>query len=299
MSRLSSADAGGPADPAGEAETVPEVVADQGPSGDETPASVDDARQAVLDALATELGDDIVGTDTTRDDMWVRVRPEAWRRAAETAKMLGFDYFCFLSGLDWAPSTSVTRGEVSASDPGDDGEEVATAAADAADDDAEAAEYPATTGDDAGGPGNWHTGYAGGDSRFQMLARLYSIRRRLGITLKADLDEETPSVETWSQVYPGADWHERETAEMFGFDFVGHPNLIKLYLPGEFEGFPLRKDFPLLSREVKPWPGLVDVEPMPEEAEEPAAPTEGEQAATEAEATPAASGASGTEGGAK
>jgi NADH-quinone oxidoreductase subunit C len=51
---------------------------------------------------------------------------------------------------------------------------------------------------------------------------------------------------------------------MYGFDFVGHPNLIHLYLPGEFEGFPLRKDFPLLAREVKPWPGLVDVEPMPE-----------------------------------
>ena len=37
-----------------------------------------------------------------------------------------------------------------------------------------------------------------------------------------------------------------------------------LYLPAEFEGHPLRKDFPLLAREVKPWPGLVDVEPMPE-----------------------------------
>ena len=42
-----------------------------------------------------------------------------------------------------------------------------------------------------------------------------------------------------------------------------HPNLIHIYLPSEFEGFPLRKDFPLLSREVKPWPGLVDVEPFP------------------------------------
>ena len=50
---------------------------------------------------------------------------------------------------------------------------------------------------------------------------------------------------------------------MYGFDFVGHPNLVKLYLPGEFEGFPMRKDFPLLAREVKPWPGLVDVEQFP------------------------------------
>ena len=39
--------------------------------------------------------------------------------------------------------------------------------------------------------------------------------------------------------------------------------LTKLYLPGDFEGHPLRKDFPLLSRMVKPWPGIVDVEPMP------------------------------------
>ena len=50
---------------------------------------------------------------------------------------------------------------------------------------------------------------------------------------------------------------------MYGFMFDGHPGLRHLYLPGEFEGYPLRKDFPLLARLVKPWPGLVDVEPIP------------------------------------
>ena len=54
--------------------------------------------------------------------------------------------------------------------------------------------------------------------------------------------------------------------EMYGFVFDGHPSLRHLYLPTEFEGHPLRKDYPLLAREVKPWPGLVDVEPMPGEA---------------------------------
>ena len=44
---------------------------------------------------------------------------------------------------------------------------------------------------------------------------------------------------------------------------AGHPNLTHIYLPGDFEGHPLRKDFPLLARMVKPWPGIVDVEPMP------------------------------------
>ena len=85
-------------------------------------------------------------------------------------------------------------------------------------------------------------------------------------------------------VYPGADWHERETWEMYGVRFDGHPSLRQLYLPADFEGHPLRKDFPLLARVVKPWPGLVDVEPMPEEpsAEEPVAAAVG-ASASEAE----------------
>ena len=55
---------------------------------------------------------------------------------------------------------------------------------------------------------------------------------------------------------------------MYGIAFAGHPDLRNLYLPGEFEGHPLRKDFPLLARVVKPWPGIVDVEAMPGELEE-------------------------------
>ena len=52
---------------------------------------------------------------------------------------------------------------------------------------------------------------------------------------------------TWIPLFAGANWHERETHEMFGIGFDGHPDLRNLYLPGEFEGLPLRKDFPLLS----------------------------------------------------
>lgn len=50
---------------------------------------------------------------------------------------------------------------------------------------------------------------------------------------------------------------------MFGFNFIGHPDLRHLYLPDEFVGFPLRKDFALAARVVRPWPGLVDMEEMP------------------------------------
>ena len=78
-----------------------------------------------------------------------------------------------------------------------------------------------------------------------------------------DVPDDTLSVETWSNVYAGANWHERETWEMFGITFAGHPQLTHMYLPSGFEGFPMRKDFPLLARIVKPWPGIVDVEGMP------------------------------------
>nr|WP_184806531.1 NADH-quinone oxidoreductase subunit C [Kribbella italica] len=63
------------------------------------------------------------------------------------------------------------------------------------------------------------------------------------------------AVPTLSEVYAGANWHERETHEMFGIDFPGHPNLVPLLLPDEFEGNPLRKEFVLASRVAKPWPG--------------------------------------------
>ncbi|AXG78357.1 NADH-quinone oxidoreductase subunit C [Streptomyces paludis] len=56
-------------------------------------------------------------------------------------------------------------------------------------------------------------------------------------------------------VYAGAGWHERETYEMFGVTFTGHPNLVHLLLPEEFEGHPLRKDFVLAARVAKAWPG--------------------------------------------
>ena len=84
-----------------------------------------------------------------------------------------------------------------------------------------------------------------------------------GITLKVDVPDDDLRVDTWVPLYAGANWHEREAWEMFGVTFVGHPHLVNMYLPGDFEGNPMRKDFPLLARRVKPWPGIVDVEPMP------------------------------------
>jgi NADH-quinone oxidoreductase subunit C len=232
--------------------TEPEAETETGPS-EEAPAEEaapapepDPIRDPIVERIRAVFGDDVLGTDVRKGDFTIRVASSAWRRTAEWAKAQGFTYFCFLSGIDWLPDPeAATRYENTFSAP-----------TDAAGTDEEAVAVERTTG------------YAGGDTRFQVLVRLYDVDRKLGITLKADLDDTNPTIESISNVFRGADWHEREAWEMFGFDFPGHPDLRHLYLPGEFEGFPLRKDFPLLARAVKPWPGLVDKEPIPGEDEE-------------------------------
>jgi NADH-quinone oxidoreductase subunit C len=130
-------------------------------------------------------------------------------------------------------------------------------------------------------------GVGGSAGRMQVFAHVQSTKHHWGVTFKTDVDESNPRAESWVATYPGADWHERECWEMYGVRFDGHPSLRHLYLPAEFEGHPLRKDFPLLARVVKPWPGLVDVEGMPEEASAVEPTNEGDPAAVEG-AEPAA-----------
>lgn len=208
------------------------------------PAQVDEARQELLERFTEALGDAVVDSHIEPGkDLWIRVANEAWRSAADVARnRLGARYFTFLSAIDWMPSPygRSMDAEVDRSLAGD------TAYA-----------TPA---------GPYETGVAGGDTRFQVFARVAHINdpgRTWAVTLKADVGDEAPAVESWTTVYAGADWHERETWEMYGIEFVGHPGLRNMYLPTGFEGHPLRKDFPLVSRQVKPWPGIVDVEPMP------------------------------------
>ncbi len=101
------------------------------------------------------------------------------------------------------------------------------------------------------------------DERLELLCTISDLSEGKRVTISTEVSKDDPTMPTATGVYRGANWHERETFEMFGIDFTGHPDLKKLYLVEDFEGNPLRKSFPLLSREVKPWPGTVDVEAMP------------------------------------
>lgn len=96
----------------------------------------------------------------------------------------------------------------------------------------------------------------------EVLCHVYSPDHAIHVNVHVPVDLEHPVCPTITGVYAGANWHERECHEMFGIDFEAHPNLVKLYLPEDFEGHPLRKSFRLPAREVKDWPGAKD----PEEA---------------------------------
>ena len=101
------------------------------------------------------------------------------------------------------------------------------------------------------------------DERFELLCALSDVSGGDLVVFSTDLPVTDPQVDSLVGVFAGADWHERECREMFGIDFSDHPRPENLYLPNEFVGNPLLKSFALLSREVKPWPGEVDVEEMP------------------------------------
>ena len=82
------------------------------------------------------------------------------------------------------------------------------------------------------------------EKRFDVVYHLLSPRRNLRVRLKLMTDEATP-VPSVVPVYPGADWFERETYDLYGVRFTGHPDLRRILTDYGFEGHPLRKDFPL------------------------------------------------------
>jgi NADH-quinone oxidoreductase subunit C len=85
------------------------------------------------------------------------------------------------------------------------------------------------------------------EARYEVVYHLYSLKIRSYLRLKVRVEEENAVVPTVTGVWPGAEWHERETYDMFGIKFSGHPDLRRLYMPEDFEHHPLRKDFPLMG----------------------------------------------------
>ncbi len=199
----------------------------------------DENAEAALAILETALQGKILDSYIAPGrGLWIRVAIEDWRFTAKAAKeSLDCKFFDWLSAIDWMPSPYGREHET----------EQDKITADPEEHDKKEMEW----------------GYTGGETRFQLICRVYSISRKIGVMIKADLPDSDPRALSLIPIYAGANWHEREAREMFGLTFDEHPDLRNIYLPGDFEGHPLRKDYPLLSRRMKPWPGIVDVELLP------------------------------------
>ncbi|KPK94511.1 MAG: hypothetical protein AMJ94_01420 [Deltaproteobacteria bacterium SM23_61] len=83
------------------------------------------------------------------------------------------------------------------------------------------------------------------DPRFQVVYHLRSLKTKERLWLKVSLPAQAPRVASLTPVWKAADWLEREAFDMFGITFEGHPDLRRILLPPDWQGYPLRKDYPL------------------------------------------------------
>ena len=91
--------------------------------------------------------------------------------------------------------------------------------------------------------------YLGEEPRFEMVYHLYSVAKNHRLRVKVRVGEEKPEIDTLIPVWPSANWLEREIWDMYGIRFRGHPDLRRILLYDEFEGHPLRKDYPKERRQ--------------------------------------------------
>lgn len=95
------------------------------------------------------------------------------------------------------------------------------------------------------------------DPRFELNYHLVSIPRRDRVRLQVRLSGTDPVIESLVPIWPGANWLEREIFDLFGIRFTGHPDLRRILLPEDWEGYPLRRDYPVEGfRDVPMVPGF-------------------------------------------
>jgi NADH-quinone oxidoreductase subunit C len=104
----------------------------------------------------------------------------------------------------------------------------------------------------------------GEDPRFEVVYELYQFERGDSLRLKVRVSEDDLNVETVSDLWPTADWHEREAYDMYGLQFRGHPDLRRILMWEGYPYFPLRKDFPLAGRSSDT-PDVAFSRPAPQE----------------------------------
>ena len=97
--------------------------------------------------------------------------------------------------------------------------------------------------------------YPGNDQRFMMVYNLYSIPNKDRLRVKAPVEESACSIDTLSGLWNSANWLEREVYDLFGINFINHPDLRRILMTDDWVGHPLRKDYPLQGPDREPYKG--------------------------------------------
>jgi NADH-quinone oxidoreductase subunit C len=98
------------------------------------------------------------------------------------------------------------------------------------------------------------------EPRFEVVYQLQSLRHRHSIRIRAEVPADDCVMDSVVDIWAGADWHERECFDLFGIVFTGHPDLRRILLPEDWEGHPLRKDYPLKADlGESEWKGFTEV----------------------------------------
>ena len=88
------------------------------------------------------------------------------------------------------------------------------------------------------------------EPRFEVVYHLHSVEQNSRVRLKCRLRGEDPVIDSVTGVWRGANWYEREVFDLFGIRFLNHPDLRRILMPDDWEGYPLRKDYPVTGSRV-------------------------------------------------
>src|SRR5688572_33424985 len=88
------------------------------------------------------------------------------------------------------------------------------------------------------------------EPRFEVVYHLHSVERNERVRVKCRIGGDAPAIESVTSVWRGANWYEREVFDLFGIRFENHPELIRILMPDDWEGHPLRKDYPVTGSRV-------------------------------------------------
>ena len=100
--------------------------------------------------------------------------------------------------------------------------------------------------------------YRGEEPRFEVVYHLYSVARNHRVRIKARVSEARPEIDSVVSLYASANWMERETWDLLGIDFNNHPDRRRILMPDDWEGHPLRKDYPVQGPDREPYQGRLE-----------------------------------------